>query len=70
MARSVVSDSDKDQEMESESGKRAEDDAQDGEEEEEEEYEIEAILDAKRGIFPGVSYFTLSNSYLLTGAIT
>jgi len=35
-------------------------------EEEQEEYEIEEIRDAKRGYFPGVSYFVRRGAYRLT----
>jgi hypothetical protein len=45
-----------------------ESEAENGEdnEEEQEEYEIEKIMDAKRGYFPGVSYFVRRGAYRLT----
>lgn len=45
-----------------------ESEAENGEdnEDEAEEYEIEKIMDAKRGHFPGVSYFVRRGPYRLT----
>ncbi|KAL4252875.1 hypothetical protein ABKN59_003605 [Abortiporus biennis] len=53
MAKQRNSNADSDQEMEDVSKRNPKDDGSEEEEEDEEEYEIEAILDAKPGVFEG-----------------
>lgn len=69
MAKQRNSNADSDQEMEDVSKRNPKDDGSEEEEEDEEEYEIEAILDAKPGVFEGVSatFQCLSHVYLKTG---